>query len=235
MPAETNLEPSKIAPLNKLLIEACEDSACTKPMADSYIHAMINPASYTHTFGVIYESSKEAQKSADTLIFKGIDSSNFELTLIVDGTGVVPMPDGLKTVEQYVTKLKTIIFDYQGAEHRPNFLKLSWGKVVFTGVCSRLTVNYKLFNSDGSPIRAEVKISFGQTKDFKTKTKEAKKESPDLTHILTVGAGDTLPIMAYRIYGDASYYMEVARANGLNSIHAIRPGDQLYFPPLKKA
>jgi nucleoid-associated protein YgaU len=40
--------------------------------------------------------------------------------------------------------------------------------------------------------------------------------------------------MSYQIYGDSSYYMEIARVNKLANINAIKPGDQLYFPPLKK-
>jgi nucleoid-associated protein YgaU len=79
-----------------------------------------------------------------------------------------------------------------------------------------------------------VKLSFKENIDFKTKLRLAQSSSPDLTHVRTVRSGDTLPLMAYRIYGDSSHYAMVARANNLSRLDAIRPGDELYFPPLNR-
>ena len=96
------------------------------------------------------------------------------------------------------------------------------------------TVAYSLFKPDGSALRATINLKLTESKDYKTKAKEAQKSSPDLTHMRTVKAGDTLPLMTYRIYGDSSYYTEVARVNKLRSFNDIKPGDQIYFPPIKK-
>ncbi|SEW46778.1 hypothetical protein SAMN05428988_6518 [Chitinophaga sp. YR573] len=219
--------------LVKLLIESYKDSACTNQLLGS-IKAMMNPSTYSKTYAVKYNTSKEKDRSGVTQIFGGMEPTNFTLDLLVDGTGIIPIPQGL-TVDAYIAKLRGIVYTFQGTMHRPNFLKVTWGSVVFTGVCQKISVTYKLFNPDGSALRAEVKIDFVETKSFVTKILEAQKSSPDLTHVRTVKAGDTLPLMTYRIYGDSSYYMEVARINSLSSIHAIKPGDQLYFPPLKKA
>ena len=41
--------------------------------------------------------------------------------------------------------------------------------------------------------------------------------------------------MAFRIYGDASLYLEVARVNKLNDFRNIKAGDRISFPPLKKS
>lgn len=220
------------ANLIKLLIEGYKDPACSKSPTGS-VKAVINPETYSRDFSVRYEPSKEKGANATTQIFTSMESSGFELDLIVDGTGLIPLERGM-TVDSYIEKLKGVVYDYQGSEHRPNYLKITWGKVIFTGVCEKLRINYTLFNPDGTPLRASVKITLLETVDFHTKIREAQKSSPDLTHIRTVKAGDSLPLMAYRIYGNSSYYVEVARANGLNSFDAIRPGDQIYFPPLKK-
>jgi LysM repeat protein len=219
--------------LVKLLIEAYKDSACTKQLLGS-IKAMINPSTYSKSYAVKYTTTKERENSGATQIFTGMEPTSFTLDLLVDGTGIVPIPQNL-TVDAYISKLRGIVYNFQGTMHRPNYLKVTWGAVVFVGVCEKIDVTYKLFNPDGSALRAEVKITFAETKSFVTKVLEAQKSSPDLTHVRTVKAGDTLPLMTYRIYGDSSYYMEVARINSLSSIHAIKPGDQLYFPPLKKA
>ena len=46
--------------------------------------------------------------------------------------------------------------------------------------------------------------------------------------------GDSLPLMCHRIYGDARYYLEVARTNALVDFRSLRPGTELLFPPLEK-
>ncbi|WP_343669956.1 hypothetical protein [Chitinophaga sp.] len=218
--------------LTKLKIEAYSDMACTKPVNKS-IYAMINPASFSKSYMTTYKSSEEMNKSKDTKTFKS-SAARFELNLIIDGTGVVPFPDGISSVDDYIDKLSDVVSRYDGNLHHRYYLKITWGQVLVTGVSEGLTINYKLFDPGGATLRAEAKLRMAETKDFLTKNKEAGKNSPDLTHILTVRAGDTLPLMSYRVYGNSSYYMEVARINNLNSVHAIRPGDQLYFPPLKK-
>ncbi|MBN9382179.1 MAG: hypothetical protein J0H74_15530 [Chitinophagaceae bacterium] len=219
--------------LIKLKIEAYKDAVCTQPLGKS-IDAFLNPESYSVNYAVNYESSKEKQNNAGTQIFTGMGPTGLELDLTVDGTGVIPLPAGYSDIDSYIKTLKNIIYDYQGVYHRPNYLKIAWKNLQFTGVCESLTLKYSLFKPDGTPIRASVKLKFKENIDFKTKLKMAQSSSPDLTHVRTVKAGDTLPLMTYRIYGDSSYYVEVARANNLSHFSDIRPGDDIYFPPIKK-
>jgi hypothetical protein len=162
-----------------------------------------------------------------------VEQGNFDLELLVDGTGVVPIPGGL-TVDQYIKQMGALVYEYKGSSHRPCYLKISWGTQVFKGVCKSISIKYTLFNPDGSALRAVIKLSLLESISLAMKAQLSKKSSPDLTHMRTVHAGDTLPLMTHRIYGESVHYMEVARVNGLNSIHAIKPGDELYFPPLKK-
>jgi nucleoid-associated protein YgaU len=63
---------------------------------------------------------------------------------------------------------------------------------------------------------------------------EEKKESPDLTHARKVIAGDTLPLMTYRVYDDSSYYLQIAKVNGLISFRQLATNIDLRFPPLEK-
>ena len=48
-----------------------------------------------------------------------------------------------------------------------------------------------------------------------------------------VRAGDTLPLMCYRIYGSAGYYLEVAAVNGIDNFRKLEPGSRVVFPPLE--
>ena len=58
--------------------------------------------------------------------------------------------------------------------------------------------------------------------------------SPDLTHYRIVKKGDTLPMMCFLVYGDARYYLQVARANKLINFRKLNIGDELFFPPFAK-
>ena len=217
--------------LIKLKIEACADAQCTQPTGDS-IEASINPETYQLSFGVTYKGSQEKLNNAVTQIFQGMADTSLSLDLVVDGTGLVPLPSGIKTVDDYLATLKKIVYTYQGTYHRPNYLKITWGNLKFTGVCESMSTKYTLFTPEGFGLRATVTLKFKESIDFDTKLKMAQSSSPDLTHVRVVRAGDTLPLMSYQIYGDSAYYPVVARANNLSHFAAIRPGDQLYFPPL---
>ncbi|HWV69891.1 hypothetical protein [Chitinophaga sp.] len=215
----------------KLLLAGYADPETTQ-LIDS-VSAVINPDSYTLNYTINYKNTDEQGAVAPTQIFSSMESGNFDLELLVDGTGVVPIPGGL-TVDTYIEKVMNIAYNYQGEDHRPNYLRITWGNTTFTGVCKTINIKYSLFSTTGTALRAVIKLNVIESVAFATKIKESGVASPDLTHIRTVLAGDTLPLMTYRIYGEPGYYMEVARVNGLNSIHDIKPGDGLYFPPLKK-
>ncbi len=219
--------------LIKLKIEAFTNAQCTVSTGTS-VEALFNPDTYSRSYGVNYYESKVIGESATTQTFAGMAGNDMKLKLIADGTGVIPLPSGISNVDGYIKKIYDVIYKMDGTKHRPNFLKVEWGSLAFICVCTSINITSSLFNEDGSTLRASIELSLSKTVDFKTKEKEAKKNSPDLTHVRTVKAGDTLPLMTYNIYGDSSYYLEVARVNKLKSVQAIKPGDQIYFPPLKK-
>ncbi len=219
--------------LIKLKIEAFTDAQCTKS-AGSSVDALFNPDTYSRSYGVTYYESKVIGESATTQTFSGMAGNDMKLKLIADGTGVVPLPSGISNVDAYIQSVYDVIYKMDGSNHRPNFLKVEWGSLAFICVCKSINITSTLFNEDGTTLRASIELSLSKTVDFKTKEKEAQKKSADLTHMRTVKAGDTLPLMSYQIYGDSSYYMEVARVNNLKSVQGIKPGDQIYFPPIKK-
>jgi LysM repeat protein len=219
--------------LVKLKIFAYKDPACKGPTSDSIV-AFINPSSYQRKLTVDYSPDQTLGAPAPTLGFKSMGQSDLSLSFFVDGTGVVKLPAGFADVDAYIKKFTDLVSKYQGEIHRPYYLLIIWGSLKFTGVCSKVEVKYSLFNPSGKALRATIDVDFTQSIDYKTKTQEAATSSPDLTHLRTVKAGDTLPLMSHRIYGDSSHYIQVARANGLSSPMDIKPGDEIYFPPLKK-
>ena len=83
-------------------------------------------------------------------------------------------------------------------------------------------------------MRATAKVTFKSSIEEEKRAAKEDRQSADLTHIRRVGAGDTLPLMCYRIYGDPKYYLEVAAINGLGDFRSLVPGTEIRFPPIDK-
>ena len=113
-----------------------------------------------------------------------------------------------------------------------NCLKLTWGALQLICKMTQLDVEYTLFDSDGYPIRAVVTADFIQYVDLGQKL--AKLNSPDMSHLVEVKEGDNLPLMCENIYGDSSFYLQVASANDIIDFRNLIPGQQIFFPRLEK-
>lgn len=158
-------------------------------------------------------------------------------TLFFDVTGVIPddqWPQGCTTIKQMVDNLKKVVYDPDGESHQPPVVKIKWGSFSFSVRVTQLNIKYTLFDLAGIPVRAEVTIEaqyFYQEWPF-DHTKE--KKSPDLTHLVEVKAGDSLPLMCERVYKNPSYYLQIAKINGLTNFRQLKPGTILEFPPIRE-
>jgi len=167
--------------------------------------------------------------SAQTVTYKGVGSGNFDVVLFFDGTGIISQDP----VEDQINKLKSLAYDFNGDIHEPNYLRIYWGtQSLFEGRLTSWDLSHQLLDLDGSPIRSELSISLVASVSAKKKALEERKNSSDLTHIRTVVAGDTLPLMCHKIYRDSSYYIKVARENKLIDFRNLKPGDKIAFPPV---
>lgn len=201
---------------------------------DSY-KAMINPAELTQKLGIEYESEVAPGRIASQAKFAAMRPATVDFKLVLDGTGVVPPAnDKAKSmsVRDHLEALLKVVYVMDGKKHQPNHVRLMWGSFVFYGRLTSLSTQYTLFKANGDPLRAHVTLSFVNFKTKSAESRETDKNSPDLSHSVEVLAGDTLPLLCHRIYGDERYYMAVARFNGLDDFRRLRPGTRLHFPPL---
>jgi len=198
-----------------------------KKAGKSY-EVMLNPSSYTHQFEVEYNHRPAAGSPDARLKYKGTPPSTISFDLILDGSGVVD-PEKTDLVKE-VSTLKSIVYDYQGKNHCPNYLEIAWGvNTPFRCRLTSMSISYTHFKSDGSPLRAKVSLSFKGNAKLQTK----RNQSPDMTHAKSVVAGDMLPALTYEVYADEAYLLELAAFNELDNLLYLEPGKQLVFPPLK--
>ncbi len=201
----------------------------------------INPEKYSHNYKICWNDVQAQGSPGGSPNFNKIPSDTVKFELVFDGTGVVPtklpgvLPFTGDGIVEQIDAFKKLVFNYNGNIHSPNFLKLSWGTLLFKCRLQSLDVSYTLFKPDGTPLRARANSTFIGYNDETELALAAKKSSPDLTHIVTVKAGETLPLLCYRIYGSSDLYTQVARVNGLVDFRAVPAGAQLVFPPLAES
>ncbi len=120
----------------------------------------------------------------------------------------------------------------------PLYVDNAWGLLAsravlgWSGATTQAAVIGMIASTFREPLRAKISLTFVEYISPAEIVKEEGKKSPDLTHLVQVRAGDTLPLLCDRIYRDSRYYMDVARINGLSSFRHLTPGMTLRFPPL---
>lgn len=195
----------------------------------------INPDTYSQKIEIKYDTQQAQGTSGKLPKFTKIEPQKMDFELMFDRTGVV---NGAKAgemgVDEDIDNLQKLIIEYKGENHRPRMVSLYWGTLKFDGVLTNMDISYKLFNSQGAPLRAVVKASFMGSVEDKKRVAQENAQSPDLTRVRTINEGDTLPLLCYKIYGDSKYYIEVARANNLNDFRYLKTGSKIKFPPLAK-
>ncbi len=199
----------------------------------------INPASYTHEHTIEYNKFQPVGSPGTSVWYKGTPPEKVSFDIYFDATGAISsssissLLSTITPVSDQIDTFKSTCFTYNGSIHEPNYLMLSWGTLVFKCKLTSLNISYTLFQSDGTPLRAKLTTAFEGAISADDIAAEADNQSPDLTHYIEVKEGDTLPLICYKVYGDSSYYMEVATFNNILNFRDITPGTTLYLPPLK--
>lgn len=213
-------------------------------LTGQYMWLEFNPESYKLTYKNQYSSLQGFQSIGTPARFSNSDPGEITLTLLFDGTGVGDMGivhlakelSPFKMLKSSVTaQLKEFLKNTtvpQGSTHEPNYLRLLWGNLDFRCKLKSADVHYKLFNRLGQPLRAEVTAKFVHTDTQAALKRMFNMMSPDVTHQRILKAGETLPMLCKEIYGKEDYFIEVARANGIDHFRDIKPGTTLIFPPL---
>lgn len=198
----------------------------------------VNPETFTKTNHVELDMSRGHGQPGTDAKYKSTAPEELKIEFILDGT---------KTMEGYVKKyldmevsaqLKEFtdcVYQYKGNIHRPRFLIVRWGsEIKFPCVLSHMDINYSLFKPNGDPLRAKVSATFVKYDTPEAIFRANNINSPDLTHIKTFTQGSRLDLMAFKVYNDVNFFLQVARFNQLSSVRRIKTGTDLYFPPLNK-
>lgn len=208
---------------------------------------MYNPESFSRTYtDTLIPLTAISEQTPPQLKSTGQNNQQYSFKLFFDATGASPsagilgqnitsaLANAASGVDLLINQFKQTVFTIDKKTHTGARVLVIWGTNRFIGKVASFTVNYKLFDRSGRPIRADVDIKMVEDDPLTAQSLIQQFQSPDVTKTYTVKAGDTLTLLAKKMYEDESLYLEIARINGLTNYRKLTPGQVLVFPPINK-
>lgn len=175
---------------------------------------------------------REAQRNAERSgppEFTGSDPCKLSVEMFLDATAA--MDDSVvKAVEKLFSCVVPTEKSLSNDKGSPPWVIFHWGGLTsFPAFASEVAAKYTLFTPSGTPVRAVCTVKLeeisGSTPGQNPTSGSLEARS---THVVV--AGDSLPSIAYRAYGDPNRWRLIAEANGIDDPARLRPGARLLVP-----
>jgi nucleoid-associated protein YgaU len=205
-------------------------SAASLPTAGAALEVAFNPKDYTIEQSNSYAEIAIPGLEAPILQFVRGNTEKLSFDLLVDVTDKAPgSPDrDANAIANRILQLARV----DGKRHAPPVCTFKWGAEILDGVIESCRRQFVLFDPNGTPIRILISLGVKRYRTLKEQLTTMNRQSPDRTRTVVVGAGDTLPAIAARAYGDDTQWRAIADANGIADPSRITPGAVLQVPRL---
>jgi nucleoid-associated protein YgaU len=198
-----------------------------------------NPKEYTVAKNNSWNSAAVATNDIPQMVFAGGQSATMQMSLLFD-TYAQSVAGGMardvrKAYTEAIWQMMRVderLKDERNNRGRPPFVRFVWGATwSFNAVITSINQQFTLFSSDGTPVRAVLNVAFQQVEDDRL----LPKQNPTSGGVVglrqwTVHDGDTLALIAFREYGDATRWRPIADANRLVRVRRLTPGAVLVIP-----
>lgn len=206
------------------------------------ITCQFNPASLSISKSVVWKSvtptgddkmETQPDQNAPDLIFAGGGSASFSMDLVFDTT-ILDNQD----VRGFTNQLLQLTLMGGGQpgkkDEDPPMVTFIWGEFeLFDAVIKAVQINYSLFLPSGIPVRARAHVDFVQAFDGDGDLPAQNPTSrTDPRKIHMVSEGERLDFLAYREYGRADHWREIAESNQLEDPLNLKVGQSLILPPM---
>lgn len=195
--------------------------------------AMLNPASYSRSRSLQYTDDQEPKDApAKDRKLKNSPAEKLDLEeLVIDGTGIVDAPAGTLDVDGQIDLLTRVLSE-PGSDQmvRQAVVEIVWGSLSFIGRLTTMNVKYTLFSPSGTPLRARVKLAFVAYEPPPAAAGSPAAAAP--ARQVRVSGGDSLPLLCFKAYNDASLFQAVALLNGLTTLRGLPAGLLLTLPKM---
>ena len=152
--------------------------------------------------------------------------------------------------QSVIDKIKPLysLVKIDGNLHTPPIVRISWGDQnigflpnaesdtatanVFDAVVLGLDRKFLLFTATGIPVRATLNLTLKEYRTVEEQVNAINYRSSDHTRSYIVVAGDNLPGIAAKKYGDPGMWKVIATHNNIRHVRTLMPGTELELPPL---
>jgi LysM repeat protein len=205
--------------------------------AGEYFACHFNPSELAISKTNTWNAPAAAGAHVPAVHFGGVGARTLELTLTFD---TFDRPVGSDDVSAVLHNLSSLM-DATESETvhkkktpRPPHVLFRFGSwYSFPAVVKDLTQTFTLFKSNGTPVRAHVKLTLQEVPD----ESKAKKKGQNPTSLASgtrrihqVQPGDTLDLIAATELGDPEAWRRIADLNDLDDPRRLRPGTLLAMP-----
>jgi len=194
-----------------------------------------NPSSMTLATGAQWRSvpSRNAADAA-TPEWVGADPITLTMDVLFDG-----VDDPGRNVGDAVRTLVAWTRSTDDSRRRntpqASMLVLHWGDQTYGPLYLKtVSVRHTVFDPGGKPLRATATITLSEVAPEPEGTNPTSGGAPGRRSAI-LGAGDSLPALAYREYGDPNMWRAIAEANGVDDPARIANGTTMLVPPLAEA
>lgn len=206
-------------------LEKAVISKVQPPAPGQKIHVMFNPEEYTLSKDINYARVGVPGLNSPVLQFVHGNLQTLDMELFLDTYEA-------HTDVRAITKAIADLLIVDPATHAPPVLLFTWSSLSFVCVLSRVTQRFVMFLPDGTPVRARLQVTFQEFADPLLQAMTQKNETADYTKLHVVSDGETLSLIAARLYDNPTLWRPIALVNGLDDPRALRVGQQLVVPRL---
>ena len=179
-------------------------------------------------------AAQRNQGSSAAPEFTGSDPVKLTLEMFLDATDKMDNAV-VTTVEKLFALVVPTSESLSAQKPCPPVVIFRWGGLTgFTAFVTQVQVTYTLFTPGGTPVRATAQVQVEElTPKFPGQNPSSGSDRARTTHRLI--EGETLPALAFREYGDAGRWRDIAAVNGIDDPARIRPGSTLMLPDFEGA
>jgi hypothetical protein len=190
-----------------------------------------NPETFTLDRTIQWNFETTQGDDLPRVTFAGGQASDLTMTLLFDTTDTGEDVRDSYGVLLELAQVDPNAKDAKTGQSEPPLCRFEWGRfLTFTAVVTKLGQQFTMFKADGTPVRAQVTVTFKQvqeaTRPQNPTTRTASRK------IWIVEEGQTLDWIAYREYGDPAHWRHIASTNNLANPLDLRPGQVLKLVPL---
>ncbi len=190
-----------------------------------------NPAELDVNQSLRWEAKPDQGGSAPKMVYAGGEAQDMTITFLFDTTN-----NGADVRDEYKTLIEIAQVDETKKNPttklgEPPQCRFQWGKfLTFNAVVKDLKQKFTMFTANGTPLRAEVTVTFKQVGE------PSRPQNPttqsEARRVWMVQEGQRLDWIAYQEYGDSAQWRHIAKTNNLDNPGDLHPGQILKLTPL---